>query len=142
MKLLRIAIIFILSPLMLTACEGLREIGVNIDSPFKWDTDAERHRNGPPPYAPAHGYRHKNPDGVELRFNSDLGVYIVVDMPNVYYYNGLYLRLSGDRWQATSDLKHSWHDEQESRVPYQLKEKKGRGHDKKSKKQGHGKKDH
>jgi len=141
MKLLRIAIVCILSPLMLTACQGLREIGVKIDPPYKWDAGAEQHRNGPPPHAPAHGYRHKNPDGVELRFDSDLGVYVVVDMPNVYYYDGVYLRLSGDRWQATPDLKRSWYYEQDSRVPYKLKEKKGRGHDKKSKERGHGKKD-
>ncbi len=142
MKPLRITIVCTLAPLLLTGCEGLRELGVNIEAPYEKHNRADHHRAGPPPHAPAHGYRHRNSDGVALRFDSNLGVYVVVDMPNVYYYNGLYLRLSGDRWQATSSLKRTWHYERDDRVPYQLQKKRGHGHYKDSKGKGHGKKRH
>ena len=31
-------------------------------------------KTGPPPHAPAHGYRHKHPDGVVLVYKSNLGL--------------------------------------------------------------------
>ncbi|TMA34498.1 MAG: hypothetical protein E6J87_06765 [Deltaproteobacteria bacterium] len=63
---------------------------------------------GPPPWAPAHGYRRKHQRAyqsreqtVDLVFDSNVGVYVVVGIPNYYYWNGVYLRIdSGSWWQA------------------------------------------
>jgi hypothetical protein len=62
---------------------------------------------GPPPHAPAHGHRHKHRhhgQDLELMFDSSLGVYVVVGLPNRYYWNGHYLRIDGDQWYASVNL--------------------------------------
>src|SRR5262245_11687981 len=51
--------------------------------------------HGPPPWAPAHGhrrhhqraYQHRDAT-VDMVFDSGLGVYVVVGLPNYYYWNG------------------------------------------------------
>ena len=47
---------------------------------------------GPPPHAPAHGYRHKHEHGVELVFDSQLGVYVVVGWKDHFFSAGRYYR--------------------------------------------------
>ncbi|HXH72965.1 MAG TPA: hypothetical protein VNI58_09160 [Mariprofundaceae bacterium] len=127
MRLLRTIFIFTLCPLLLASCQELREAGIRLESPH---AVKEQPRNGPPPHAPAHGYRYKNPQGVDLRFDSDLGVYIVVDVPDVYFQDGLYMRWGGDRWQTSRDLHGPWQADMHGNVPTKLKEKHGRGHEK------------
>jgi hypothetical protein len=54
---------------------------------------------GPPPHAPAHGYRHKvDHDGVDLVFDSGLGVYVVVDLVDVFWHDGRYYRCEEGIW--------------------------------------------
>jgi hypothetical protein len=101
--------------------------------------------NGPPPWAPAHGYRHKHqhayrsrPDTVDLVFDSGLGVYAVVGIPNYYYWNGVYIRISGDQWWRAPYLDASWEPCDEDALPGKLRytshdDDKGHG------KKGHGK---
>ncbi|MEE9551944.1 MAG: hypothetical protein V3V89_02760, partial [Gammaproteobacteria bacterium] len=48
---------------------------------------------GPPPHAPAHGYRHKH-HGHDLEFDSHLGVYVVVGLASVYFLDGLYYKVT------------------------------------------------
>lgn len=103
---------------------------------------------GPPPHAPAHGRRHKNRGhherDVDLVFDSGLGVYVVVGLPNHFYWNGTYLRLDGDRWYASIDLNGGWKPHGADAVPPGLRHKhhakkrgKGRGKSK-GKGRGHG----
>lgn len=64
---------------------------------------------GPPPHAPAHGYRHKrNGDGVELVFDAGLGVYVVLGTRGTYWHGDRYLRWSGRRWSASHRLDGEW----------------------------------
>src|SRR5258705_13086779 len=51
--------------------------------------------HGPPPWAPAHGYRRHHqqayqsrPDTVDLGFDDGLGVYMVVGFPAYSYWDG------------------------------------------------------
>ena len=59
---------------------------------------------GPPPHAPAHGYRRKQhieQQDVELVFDSGLGVYVVVGFPGVYFHADHYFRYAGTSWQVS-----------------------------------------
>ena len=57
---------------------------------------------GPPPHAPAHGYRHKVAEhGVDLVFDAGLGVYVVVGLENVYFYRDRFFRARDARWYAS-----------------------------------------
>jgi len=107
--------------------------------------------HGPPPWAPAHGYRHKHRRAyqqregtVDLVFDSGLGVYAVVGFPDYYWWDGSYLRISSGRWMTAAYLDASWTPCPEDRVPSKLRSKAakadtGKGHGKsKGKGKGHG----
>lgn len=75
-------------------------------------------KKGPPPHAPAHGYRHKHrADDVELVFDSDRGVYIVVGFPGTYFFDGSYYRRDGKKWETTFRLSGSWDQIDGAAVP-------------------------
>lgn len=63
---------------------------------------------GPPPHAPAHGYRHKHAHGVVLVFDSGLGLYYVAGQRDVHFYKGHYYRYHGNRWQMTKTFGGKW----------------------------------
>lgn len=98
-----------------------------------------RNEGGPPPWAPAHGYRHKQP-GPELVFDPQIGVYVVVGFPDVYFYDDHYFRVVSSRWERCRDWeKARWKTVDVAVVPvpvvqyYTEKHGKGKGHGK-----GHG----
>jgi hypothetical protein len=82
---------------------------------------------GPPPHAPAHGYRH--PHGSrQLEYDARRGVYVVVGIPNLFWHAGHYHRRVGDRWQHSAESGGPWHDSSWDEVPPGLRGKgKGRG---------------
>ncbi len=111
----------------------------------------ESHRGGPPPWAPAHGYRQKHQRAyqhrestVDLVFDSGLGVYVVVGLPNYYYWNGVYLRLDAGQWIQAPYIDARWEPCPDDRVPGGLRAKaakanRGKAHGKsKGKGKGHG----
>lgn len=82
---------------------------------------------GPPPHAPAHGYRAKQ-HGHDLVYDSSLGVYVVVGLPGVYYHDGLYYRYRDDHWYYSGDLDRDWRDYGgDRRLPPGLAKKHGGG---------------
>ena len=109
----------------------------------------EGHGHGPPPWAPAHGYRHKHQPAyqsrsatVDLVFDTGLGVYAVVGLPNYYYFNGMYLRLNSGQWWQAQYLDASWAPCADDAVPSGLrgaKENPGHGKSKGKGKSGKGK---
>lgn len=127
-----LAVILCLSSLI--GCEMVDVIGVKTKPPSSETAKASHKRHGPPPHAPAHGYRHKHQQGPELEYDNGLGVYLVVKMPGVYFYNGLYLRISGGLWNVASHFSGPWHVSSSNEVPLKLREKKGKGLGKKKKK--------
>ena len=89
-------------------------------------------QGGPPPHAPAHGYRAKqrgsSGSDVELVFDSDLGVYIVVGIPDRYYWNGYYLRIVGEQWSASVELDGRWQPRSADSLPPGLRKNAGKSH--------------
>lgn len=81
----------------------------------------------PPPHAPAHGYRHKLPAGVELVFDSGLGVYAVVDFPDHFYYEGKFYRNLGAGWEISVTFGGSWSVTASSAIPVGLHKHKRHG---------------
>jgi hypothetical protein len=62
---------------------------------------------GPPAHAPAHGYRKKH-QGRDLVFDSDLGVYVVVGLSDLWFLDGSYFRISGDHWEISAGTSGPW----------------------------------
>ena len=82
--------------------------------------------HGPPPHAPAHGHRRNHRHGdrnVEVFFDSQLGVYVVVDTPDHYYWNGHYLRIEDGRWHASTELEGEWIARSSNSLPPGLRKK-------------------
>lgn len=92
--------------------------------------------HGPPPHAPAHGYRHKHQHGVEMVFDTGMGVYIVVGYPKHYFYNNNYYRYHDGIWKMSVHIKGPWVIITKSDLPPGLKKK---GESKKKKHPGKGK---
>ena len=63
--------------------------------------------HGPPPHAPAHGYRHKY-QGVKLVYDSDSGVYVVINFPLYFYSKGNFYRLKAEQWQTSVNVRGPW----------------------------------
>jgi hypothetical protein len=67
------------------------------------------HGGGPPPHAPAHGYRyHHGHDDVDLVWDAHLGVYAVVGFPALYFWDGYYYRYRDDHWQRGAGPHGQW----------------------------------
>ena len=64
--------------------------------------------NGPPAHAPAHGYRRKHVDGMELVYDSGRGVYVVVGLSDHYYHDGYFYRLRGSLWEMSLKYDSGW----------------------------------
>lgn len=80
--------------------------------------------NGPPPHAPAHGYRHKHKSkGVELVYDSGRGVYVVVGLPDHYYYDGHFFRIRGAQWEISLNTDGGWKPVYEDSIPPGLRKK-------------------
>ena len=94
--------------------------------------------HGPPPHAPAHGYRHKHQHGVELRYDSGLGVYVVIEIPGMYFNDGLYIRWSAAGfWEVGYHFDGPWRIAVGNEVPEKLDQKKGKSKPGKGKGKGH-----
>ena len=105
--------------LMLVSCESFW-IGVG---------SGRRHKPelGPPPHAPAHGYRHKY-EGVELVYDSGRGVYVVVDFPLHFYFKGRYYRSREPHWEVGVHIDGPWEPISEDSLPPGLRARdKGKG---------------
>jgi len=77
---------------------------------------------GPPPHAPAHGYRHKH-HGRDLVFDRELGVYVVVGLRDVWFLDGSYFRVSGENWEVSVGTPDHWRVASVEIVPARLKTK-------------------
>lgn len=85
---------------------------------------------GPPPHAPAHGYRHKQSTEVELVYDSRTQVYVVVGASNHYFSDGFYFRYTGGYWEIAASLGGAWTRVAVDRIPEGLRPKKSkRKHD-------------
>lgn len=97
----------------------------------------KHHRGGhyssypaPPPHPP-HGHRQHHA-GVELIFDSGLGLYVVVGWHDHFFYEGHFYRHIGDVWQQSTALRGHWQPTGAPSLPPGLakKHKRGKGHKK------------
>ena len=63
---------------------------------------------GPPRHAKAHGYRRKLPTNVEVVFDTDCGVYVVVGMEKHFWLDGRYYRFYNGRWELSMTIDGGW----------------------------------
>lgn len=125
-------IILFLSSVLFAGCAG---VDTTVFIPSDVHVNKGHHEIGPPPHAPAHGYRHRH-HGVELEYSTEIGAYIVLENPDTYFYNGLYVGVSPEEhWVVAEHLGGPWRVAEAREVPPKLKRAKVKG-----KRQGKGKK--
>ncbi len=123
--------------LLLSACGPIHSI--TLGHPGQRQVHHGHHDgHGPPPHAPAHGHRRKwahqrqhhddqqrhHANGVEMVFDGALGVYVLVDMPNHYFWDGWYLRIEDGDWYASAELHGGhWEPRLGSKLPPGLAKK-------------------
>ena len=77
---------------------------------------------GPPPHAPAHGYRHKHGGGTDLVFDKGLGVYVVVGHKTTYHDGRRFYRLRGNIWQVSAKIgRGTWVSISTADIPHGLR---------------------
>ena len=94
---------------------------------------AKADKKGPPPHAPAHGYRHKHGDGVVLVFEASLGVYVVSGHKDLYYHKDRYYRLYKSKWQSSGKIDGPWRKSPDNKIPPGLQENVAEADDSKGK---------
>ena len=77
--------------------------------------------HGPPPHAPAHGYRAKTPQGVEVVFDTQVGVYIVINVPGSYWLDDRYYRKAPKGWVWSASFEGPWEVCVEANLPVGLR---------------------
>ncbi len=103
--------------------------------------ERDSHSHGPPPHAPAHGYRHKTKHGMEIVYDSECGVYVVVGFLDHYYHRERYYRWHRDRWEISASFDGDWKSMSAKKLPSGLRLKtKGKGKGKKHSWKKHGRK--
>ena len=134
----KLTIMLFLSSVLFAGCAGVDTV---VYIPADVHMKERPHKNGPPQHAPAHGYRHKHQDGVELEYDSGIDAYLVIEFPGTYYYHGLYSRFSPEEhWMVTENLNGPWRVSKEREIPLKLIKvyeedhpSKGKGYGKKEK---------
>lgn len=136
-----IAAVFTASTVMMTSCATAGSVKVKLKFPLETKQSVEvelvensspvtdvkvssRKKHGPPPHAPAHGYRHKHRDGTELVFDKDLGIYIVVGISDIFFFDELYIRSDNGSWKVSASLEGPWRKAKSKEVPLKLKSRK------------------
>ncbi|PHS71467.1 MAG: hypothetical protein COB23_00355 [Methylophaga sp.] len=82
-------------------------VGCIDSASVRYGDSGHHYKKGPPPHAPAHGYRHKHKNR-DLIFDSGIGVYVVAHLTNHFYDNGLYFRLRDGNWEMSVSLDSGW----------------------------------
>ncbi len=91
--------------------------------PYPRQRAPRTHRTGPPPHAPAHGYRYKHRhDGVPLRYHRDLDVYVVVGHAGHYFDGRRFYRRGYGAWEASPRFRRGWRSVYYADLPYGLSE--------------------
>jgi hypothetical protein len=96
----------------LSACGAVRYENTRSVEPAK--------KHGPPPHAPAHGYRHKHGD-VVLVFDSALEMYLVSGRSNYYFHDKHYYRATSSGWEITAHFEGPWKPVSTKKLPKGLR---------------------
>jgi hypothetical protein len=74
------------------------------------------------PAHPAHGYRQVQ-GGIEMVYDSGMGLYIVTGYPNNFFYSGRYYRYREPNWEISVNINGPWRSESFQSLPRGLKER-------------------
>ena len=77
---------------------------------------------GPPPHAPAHGYRYKYHDH-DLIYDAGLGVYVVIGVTDYFFLDNYYYHHRHDGWYYSRDFDRDWRQYKDNRLPPGLAKK-------------------
>jgi len=80
-------------------------------------------QTGPPPHAPAHGYRHKHHQGVDLVYDAEMGVYLVMGHDHCYFHKDTFYRLTNGSWEVSVEIGGKWRTIPDKKVPPGLQKK-------------------
>jgi hypothetical protein len=119
---MRVLVVLGIALLSLTAsgCVNRASVGYGED---------RHYHDGPPPHAPAHGYRAKHHHR-DMVYDSRLGAYVVLGYRDHYYHDGWYFRYFDGFWQISAELgDRKWRDVDRYRVPEGLRYSKHRYRD-------------
>jgi hypothetical protein len=81
---------------------------------------------GPPPRSPAHGWRRRHPDGVEIVYRSELGAYAVVGVDDAYYCDDVFYLWDSGRWLRAPHFTGPWVAVPRNEVPANLVRRPGK----------------
>ena len=102
---------------------------VSLPFPAGRSAPAVHAKHGPPPHAPAHGYRHKHAaHGVELVFDTKIGVYTVSGRRDHYFLDDHYYRLHDGAWSVSVELGSGWTHIADHKLPKGLRPSKAAKH--------------
>jgi hypothetical protein len=90
--------------------------------PAHHDFAYEQRGYGPPPYAPAHGYRTKI-HGHNMLYDAHLGVYVLLDLHDHYYHNLVYYKYNKKNWYYRQHDKDKWRKYDKRKLPEGLSRK-------------------
>lgn len=128
--------LLLLSLLPLTGCQEIREMGAVVvisndrpagkpsspgTPPAQAPAHGQRAKASPPPHAPAHGQRYRHASGLEMEYDSGLGVYVVLNHADVFFHDNVYLRFFNDNWIVSARFDGPWESARESQIPEKLK---------------------
>lgn len=107
--------IIAVSALGITGCAVYPAYPGYADAPYNY---------GPPPYAasPTPGYRtayHTH----NMRYDGNLGVYVLLGLPDHYYFNNVYYRYSRNNWYYRYQDKDKWRKFDRRKLPRGLARK-------------------
>ena len=60
-------------------------------------------------------------------YDAPAGVYVVIGRTNHFFSSDLYYRISGGNWEISAGIVGPWKVTTESKVPKEIKHKKGKG---------------
>jgi hypothetical protein len=107
--------------ILATAMLSLGLAGCGDRHSVRYADDGRYYRDGPPPHAPAHGYRAKHHHH-DMIYDSRLGAYVVLGYDNYYYNDGWYFRYVDGFWQINVNLDdRDWRQADYYRVPEGLR---------------------
>lgn len=99
---------------VLASCSGSARYKKTVAVPAS--TEGVAVKKGPPPHAPAHGYRHKH-GNVVLVYESSLELYRVDGHDGYYFHEGSYYRVHKGGWQVGAGFEGPWKACSASKLP-------------------------
>jgi hypothetical protein len=113
LALISVFMVMVMGTVAVTSCSTHRHVVHSKSSP----------KIGPPPHAPAHGYRHKHRHGVELIYDAELKVYVVAKHPHHYYRDDCYYREGRKGWEISASIEGPWKAVADDKLPSGLQKK-------------------